>query len=68
MAADTRKYIDCREFPSESNCSLYISGKEDEVLAAATAHAVSVHQHKNTPELVGQLRAALKDEPVFVRS
>jgi predicted small metal-binding protein len=57
-----RKYIDCREFPSEKNCSLKISGTEEEVLEAAVQHAVSAHGHENTPELRGQLRQSLKDE------
>ncbi|TMA25339.1 MAG: DUF1059 domain-containing protein [Deltaproteobacteria bacterium] len=58
----TRKAADCRKFPSEKNCSLYISGTEEEVLAVATAHAVSSHGHKNTPELRKQLQAMLEDE------
>ena len=60
--ATTRKYIDCRDFPSEKNCSLYISGTEDEVMAAATEHAVSAHKHANTPELISQIRMGIKDE------
>jgi predicted small metal-binding protein len=58
-----RKYIDCREFPSDSNCTLQISGTEDEVLDAAVLHAVSVHGHKNEPELREALRGMLKDVP-----
>jgi hypothetical protein len=58
-----RKSIDCRDYPSEKNCSLKISGTEEEVLAAATNHAVSGHGHENTPELREQLRSMLKDEP-----
>lgn len=57
-----RKVADCREFPSESGCSLTIAGEEDEVLRAAAEHAVSVHGHTDTPELREQLRAMLKDE------
>ena len=57
-----RKYIDCSEYPSDSNCTLKISGTEDEVLAAATAHAASVHGHENTAELREELRGMLKDE------
>jgi predicted small metal-binding protein len=59
-----RKYIDCREFPSEKNCSLKISGTEDEVLEAAVQHAVSAHGHENTPELRDQVRQSLKHEQV----
>jgi predicted small metal-binding protein len=57
-----RIYIDCRDYPSEKNCSLKISGKEDEVLEAAVQHAVSVHGHQNTLELREELRPLLKDE------
>ena len=57
-----RKFIDCRNYPSDKNCSLKISGTEQEVLDAATQHAVSVHGHKNTPELRAELKSMLKDE------
>ena len=57
-----RKYIDCSEHPSEKNCTLKISGKETEVLDAATQHAVSAHGHTDSPELREQLRGLLKDE------
>ena len=47
-----RKYIDCREIPSESHCTVAISAdSEDELLEAAVQHAVAVHRHYNTPEL-----------------
>lgn len=62
MATEQRKYLDCRDFPSESNCSLYIAGKEDEVLATATDHAIKVHKHENTPELRSMLQSAMKNE------
>ena len=58
----TRKYIDCAQVPSERNCTLYISGPEQDVLDAAVAHAVSFHGHKNSPELRDTIRTALKDE------
>lgn len=57
-----RKYVDCREYPSEKNCSLRISGTEEEVLDAATAHAVASHGHEDTPEFREQIRSLLKDE------
>lgn len=60
-----RKVIDCRLFPSEKNCSLAISGTEEEIMEIAVFHAVSAHGHKDTPELREQLRAALKDEVVM---
>jgi predicted small metal-binding protein len=58
----SRKYIDCREMPSESNCDLAMSGSEEHILQAAVTHAVTAHGHQDTPELREQLRAALKDE------
>ena len=61
MAAQ-RKSIDCRDYPSDKNCSLKISGTEDEVLDAAVQHAVLAHGHENTPELREQIRSMLKDE------
>ena len=61
MAA-RRKSIDCRDYPSEKNCSLKISGTEDEVLDAAVQHAVSAHRHEETPELREQIKSMLKDD------
>jgi predicted small metal-binding protein len=57
-----RKSIDCRDHPSEKNCSLKISGTENEVLDAAAEHAVSAHGHQKSPELRQQLKSMLKDE------
>jgi len=57
-----RKFLDCREMPSENNCSLRISGTEEEVLKAGVEHAVSSHGHANTPELREQLRSIMKEE------
>jgi len=57
-----RKSVDCREYPSEKNCSLKISGTEDEVLDAAVQHAVSAHGHENAAGLREELRQLLKDE------
>jgi hypothetical protein len=57
-----RKVADCREYPSDNNCSLTIAGTEQEVLDAATQHAVSAHGHTDTPEFREQMRGMLKDE------
>jgi len=58
----TRKFIDCREFPSDMHCSVAISAdSEEELLQAAVQHAVSVHSHSDTPELRQQLRQLFKD-------
>jgi predicted small metal-binding protein len=57
-----RKYIDCREYPSESGCTVAISAdNEIEVVEAAAQHAVKVHGHQDTPELRDQLRHMVKE-------
>ena len=58
----SRKVADCRRFPSESNCSLTIAGEEEEVVRAASEHAISVHGHEDTPELRDEVRSMLEDE------
>ncbi|HEY2041904.1 MAG TPA: DUF1059 domain-containing protein [Jatrophihabitans sp.] len=58
----TRKVADCRDMPSESGCTLTIAGEEDEVVAAATQHAVTVHGHTDNAELRNEVRSGLKDE------
>lgn len=58
----TRKFVDCRDMPSESGCTLAIYGEEDEVVRAAVEHAQSVHGHTEPPEeLAAYIRADLKD-------
>lgn len=58
----TRKYIDCREFPSEMNCSVAICADSDqELLEAAVQHAVSIHGHDDTPELRQQIQQGFKE-------
>ena len=58
----TRKVADCRDYPSENNCTLTISGEEDEVIEAATQHAVAKHGHGDTAEVRQWLKENLKDE------
>jgi Protein of unknown function (DUF1059) len=61
-----RKMIDCRQIPNEIGCTLTIAGTEDEVLDAATAHAVAKHRHEDTPELREMIRSGLRDvEPAL---
>ncbi len=45
---EKRKVVDSRKYPSEKNCSLTVSGKE-EVLPLAVYHAVTARGHKDTP-------------------
>jgi predicted small metal-binding protein len=57
-----RKFIDCRQFPSEMNCTIAISSdSEAELVEAAVQHAVAVHDHQDTPELRDQIRSMIKD-------
>jgi len=58
----SRKYIDCRQFPSEMKCTVAISADSDkELLDAAVQHAVTVHKHQDSPELRSQLTKMFKD-------
>ena len=59
----TRKIIDCRSAPNDVGCTLAISGEPDELVAAASQHAVTVHGHDDAPELREQMRGLLADEP-----
>ncbi len=57
-----RKFIDCREFPSESHCSITIAAdSENELLDAAVQHAVTVHGHQDDAQLRGQLKQAIHE-------
>ncbi len=57
-----RKYIDCREFPSEMSCTVAISADTDkELIDAAVQHAVAVHGHKDTPEFRREISGAIHD-------
>lgn len=60
----TRKIVDCREMPSESGCTLALTGEEDEVVRAAVQHAVDVHGHVDGAELRDGIRGALRDAPM----
>jgi predicted small metal-binding protein len=59
-----RKHIDCRNYPSEMNCTIALSAdNEKELLEAAVQHGVAVHGHKDTAEFRQQLKSLLKDGP-----
>ncbi len=62
----SRKMVDCRKVPSDSNCTLTIAGTQDEVLDAAVAHAMSKHGHEDTPELRQMIMSGMEDvEPAL---
>ncbi len=57
----TRFSIDCREYPSDSNCTVAISAdNKKELVDAAAQHAVAVHGHQDTPELREQIGGMIK--------
>jgi len=57
----SRQYIDCREFPSTTNCTVALAADDEkELLEAAVQHAVAVHGHTDSPELRKQLTSLFK--------
>ncbi|TGT75522.1 DUF1059 domain-containing protein [bacterium M00.F.Ca.ET.159.01.1.1] len=55
-----RKYIDCREFPSEMKCTIAISAdREDEPIDAAVRHTVSIQVERDTPQFRSEIRKAI---------
>jgi predicted small metal-binding protein len=58
-----RKYIDCRDYPSEIKCSVALSADtEEELLKAAVQHSVAVHGYEDTPEFRENIRKSFKEE------
>jgi predicted small metal-binding protein len=58
-----RKFIDCREYPSENKCTVAISAdSERELLEVAVQHAVAIHGHSDTPQLRETLKSMFKEE------
>ena len=57
----TRMYVDCRQFPSETNCTVTIAADtEKELMEIAVQHAVATHGHSDTPEFRRELKKAFK--------
>lgn len=57
-----RKYLDCRDYPSEKNCTVAMSAdSEDELMETAVQHACASHGHMDSPELRAKLRTLFKD-------
>lgn len=57
-----RKYIDCREYPSDIKCTVAIAADtEEELLEIAAQHAVAVHGHKDSPQLRETLKSLFKE-------
>lgn len=57
-----RKYVDCRDYPSEMKCTMTLAAdSETELLEAAVQHAVAVHRHQDTPDLRSKLKSVIRD-------
>jgi predicted small metal-binding protein len=57
-----RKYVDCREVPSESKCTVAIcADSEKELIEVAVQHAVHAHGHKDTAELRNMVKKSIKE-------
>lgn len=51
-----RMFVDCRQYPSEMNCSVSIAADtKKELIDAAVQHAVAVHGHQDSPDLREQI-------------
>ncbi len=58
-----RMFVDCREYPSEKNCTVAISADtKEELLDAAVLHATAVHDHHDSPELRNELAKMIKSQ------
>ena len=58
-----RFYVDCRDYPSEKNCTVAISADtKPELVDAAVQHAVAVHGHHDSAELREQLSKMVKTQ------
>jgi predicted small metal-binding protein len=57
----TRLFVDCRDYPSEMNCTVAISADtKEELVDAAVQHAVTVHGHQDCPQLREELAKMVK--------
>ena len=58
-----RMFVDCRDYPSEMNCTVAISADtKKELLEAAVQHAIAVHGHQDSPELRHELAKMIKTQ------
>jgi len=57
-----RKYIDCRDYPGDHNCTVALSAdSEDELLEVVVQHGATVHGYEDTPEFREKIRQEFKD-------
>lgn len=58
-----RMFIDCRQYPSDMNCTVSIAADSKmELVDAAVQHAVAVHGHKDSLELRDMIGKAIQTQ------
>ena len=58
-----RMFIDCRDYPSEKNCTVSIAADtKKELVDAAVQHAVAVHGHKDNKDLRSMISKSIRKE------
>jgi len=57
-----RYFIDCRDYPSDVNCSVALSANtKEELLEAVIQHGTKVHGYEDTPEFRDQIVKEFKE-------
>ncbi len=57
----TRYYIDCRDYPSDVNCSVALSANsKEELLQAVLQHGTTVHHYEDTPAFREEIMQGFK--------
>lgn len=57
----SRYYIDCRDYPSDINCSVALSANsKEELLEAVIQHGTKVHGYEDTPQFRAQITREFK--------
>ena len=57
-----RYFIDCRDYPSETKCSVALSANtKEELLEAVVQHGTKVHGYEDTPDFREQILKEFKE-------
>lgn len=57
-----RYYIDCRDYPSDKNCSVALSAdSKEELLQAVIQHGTKVHGYEDTADFREQMMGVFKE-------
>lgn len=60
-----RMFIDCRQVPSDSKCTISIAADDrQELIEAAVQHAIAVHGHSDSQELREMISQSIEQESV----